>query len=239
MRLSRSRLTLAAVLCAGAAPAQQSELTEDSSFLRVTIGGKSVRLEAFVVKRADATGKLPIALIAHGKPTTQGRMLDERASDYARQARDLARRGYSPSSVMRRGFGASDGPAPVPLTCASTIAGRPLRRRRRRSQAALETSASAPTPIRAHDRDRRVGRRRGRRGAVGAQSDRACGASSTCRAACVSQAARRRTRWSRRSRNTARRAGFRSLWVYAKNDSFFSPPLVERMQARFSTAAAT
>ncbi|MEA2872414.1 MAG: hypothetical protein QOH67_2390, partial [Hyphomicrobiales bacterium] len=62
MRISRYSLVLAAVLCAGAAPAQQIELTEDSSFLRVTIGGKSVRLEAFAVKRADLTGKLPIAL---------------------------------------------------------------------------------------------------------------------------------------------------------------------------------
>ena len=44
------------------------------------------------MKRKSASGALPVALIAHGKPLTLGRMLDDRATDYARQARDLARR---------------------------------------------------------------------------------------------------------------------------------------------------
>src|SRR5882724_1710227 len=124
-------ISIAALLCTGPAGAQanpppsaqantaDSDLIEDPAFLRVTINEGTVRLEGLVVKRKDATGKLPVALIAHGKPATQGRMLDDHAVEYVRQARDLARRGYLAVVAMRRGYGASDGPAPVPLSCAS------------------------------------------------------------------------------------------------------------------------
>ena len=84
----------------------QGDLVEDPSPLRVVIRGKPVRLEALTVRRADAAGRLPIALIAHGKPNTQGRMSDQHARDYLMQARDLARRGWLAVIVMRRGFGA-------------------------------------------------------------------------------------------------------------------------------------
>src|ERR1700752_1675842 len=113
-------ILMSALLCTGPARAQESDLIEDTSFLRATIGSRTVRLEALVVKKRDAQGKLPIALIPHGKPGSEGRMLDERASEYARQARDLARRGYLAVVTMRRGYGGSDGPAPVALSCAST-----------------------------------------------------------------------------------------------------------------------
>ena len=66
-----------------------------------------------------ASGRMPIALIAHGKPTTQGRMSDQHAQMHLPQARDLARRGWLAVVVMRRGYGSSDGPHPVPLSCAS------------------------------------------------------------------------------------------------------------------------
>src|SRR5437867_10511837 len=108
-----------ALLCWAGAACAQGDLTEEPGFLRATIAGRVARLESLAVKRADASGKLPIALITHGKPTTQGRMLDEHASDYIRQACDLARRGWLAVVVMRRGFGGSDGPLPVNLSCAS------------------------------------------------------------------------------------------------------------------------
>ncbi len=93
MQILRTIL-IALLLCAGPALAHDSDLVEDTSFLRVTIGNRTVRLEALVVKKRDAPGKLPITLIAHGKPGSEGRMLDERAGEYVRQARDLARRGW-------------------------------------------------------------------------------------------------------------------------------------------------
>jgi len=231
--MSRYILVSAAVLCAGAAPAQQNELTEDSSFLRVTIGGKSVRLEAFAVKRADLTGKLPIALIAHGKPTTQGSMLDQRATDYTRQARDLARRGWLAVSVMRRGFGASDGPAPVPLSCASTTLLDRFAADADDLEAALETIGKRPDA----DASRMI--------AIGVSAGGAAVTALSARnpkglVGVVNVSGG--LRFPGCPKEDALVAAFKaygaksrvpSLWVYAKNDSFFGPALVERMQAAF------
>ena len=83
------------------------------------------------MKKRDAAGKLPIALIAHGKPGSEGRMLDERAGEYVRQARDLARRGWLAVVAMRRGYGGSDGPALGAAQLRKHLDARPLRRRRR------------------------------------------------------------------------------------------------------------
>jgi dienelactone hydrolase len=120
MRAFFGSVVIALALALPGATWAQDDLIEDASPLNVTIGHRVVRLEALTVKRSAATGRLPIALIAHGKPTTQGRMSDRHASEYLPQARDLARRGFLAVVVMRRGFGNSDGPQPVPLTCAST-----------------------------------------------------------------------------------------------------------------------
>jgi hypothetical protein len=79
-----------------------------------------------------------VALIAHGKPMTQGRMSDQHARDYRMQARDLARRGWLAVVVMRRGFGNSDGPQPVPVSCASESLGERFGADADDMQAALE-----------------------------------------------------------------------------------------------------
>jgi hypothetical protein len=104
-----------------AAAETYNEVAEETTPLRLKIEGKTVRVEALVVKPVPSTGRLPIALIAHGKPETQGRMRDQHAEGYALHARDLARRGWLAGVVMRRGFGNSDGPAPVLLSCGSPL----------------------------------------------------------------------------------------------------------------------
>jgi dienelactone hydrolase len=89
----------------------------ERTFFRTNVNGKAVRLEGLIVKRADLTGPLPIALITHGKSANLADMLALRANDYGPYARDLARRGYLSVVVLRRGFGQSDGPMPVAVTC--------------------------------------------------------------------------------------------------------------------------
>jgi len=86
----------------------------------VNIGGRTFRLEGLTMKRADASGRLPIALITHGKPAHLQEMLDKHATDFIGQAKDLAHRGWLAVVVMRRGFGQSDGPQPAPISCQST-----------------------------------------------------------------------------------------------------------------------
>src|ERR1043166_8258925 len=68
---------------------------------------------------ASATGRLPVALITHGKPATTGRVLDVHATSLTGQARDLARRGWLAAVVVRRGYGQSDGPLRVAVSCRS------------------------------------------------------------------------------------------------------------------------
>ena len=233
MRIPQLILTVA-LLCAGPAAAQdESDLVEDPAFLRVTISERTVRLEALVVKRKNAEGKLPVALIAHGKPATDGRMLDDRAIQYVRQARDLARRGYLAVVTMRRGYGASDGPAPVPLSCASpSLLGR-FASEADDLQATLVAVGNRPDA----DATRMI--------AIGVSAGGAAVAALSARnppgllgVINVSGG----LRFPSCPKEDALVAAFKEygaksrvpqLWLYARNDSFFPSALVERMQSAF------
>jgi dienelactone hydrolase len=226
-------LLVCALLCVGPASAQESDLVEDTSFLRVTIGNRTVRLEALVVKRRDATGKLPIALLAHGKPGSEGRMLDERTGDYVRPARDLARRGWLAVVTMRRGYGGSDGPASVPLTCASTSLVE------RFAADADDLAATLAAVARRPDADG------ARMIVIGVSAGGAAAAALSARNPTglvgvinVSGGLRFPTC----PKEDALVAAFKDyggksrvpqLWIYAKNDSYFPSELVARMQNAF------
>lgn len=237
MRILLSALIVLALACADRAGAQdaalESDLVEDAGFLRVTVGGRTVRLESLIVKRKEASGPLPIALIAHGKPATEGRMLDDRAIEYLRQARDMARRGWLALVVMRRGFGSSDGPQPVPLSCASpSLLGR-FAAEADELQAALDTAGKRPDA----DPARMI--------AIGVSAGGAAVTALSARnppgllgVVNVSGG----LRFPSCPKEDALVAAFKefgaksrvpSLWIYARNDSFFAPTLVERMQSAF------
>jgi dienelactone hydrolase len=234
MRIPRLILMAAVLLCVGTAAAQDdSDLVEDPAFLRVTISERTVRLESLIVKRKNAEGKLPVALIAHGKPATDGRMLDDRTINYVRQARDLARRGYLAVVTMRRGFGASDGPAPVSLSCASpSLLGR-FASEADDLQATLAAVAKRPDA----DVTRMI--------VIGVSAGGAAVAALSARnppgllgVINVSGG----LRFPNCPKEDALVAAFKEfgaksrvpqLWIYAKNDSFFPSELVERMQSAF------
>ena len=95
----------------------QQPLRQEETFLRVKLDQRDVRLEALVVRPEAAQGRLPLALITHGKSSSSISMGDLRASSYASVARDFARRGWLAVVVMRRGFGQSDGPFPASTSC--------------------------------------------------------------------------------------------------------------------------
>ena len=234
MRIPRLILMAAVSLCVGTAAAQDdSDLVEDPAFLRVTISERTVRLESLIVRRKNAEGKLPVALIAHGKPATEGRMLDDRAIQYVRQARDLARRGYLAVVTMRRGYGASDGPPPVSLSCASpSLLGR-FASEADDLQATLAAVAKRPDA----DATRMI--------VIGVSAGGAAVAALSARnppgllgVINVSGG----LRFPSCPKEDALVAAFKEygaksrvpqLWIYAKNDSFFPSQLVERMQSAF------
>jgi dienelactone hydrolase len=85
------------------------DLIEERTFLTVPSEKGSYRLEALVVRPAKVDGRLPVALITHGKNPTPAENQALRADFMRPQARDLAARGWLAVVVMRRGYGQSDG----------------------------------------------------------------------------------------------------------------------------------
>lgn len=63
---------LAATMSAGA----QEPFREDNSFLRARIDGREIRLESLIIRPEGIDGRLPLALITHGKSATGSRMGD-------------------------------------------------------------------------------------------------------------------------------------------------------------------
>jgi len=110
--VARCLFALLAACIVAAAPARGDDLVSETGFFRVNIGGRTVRLEGVVVKRADAVGRLPIAIFNGGRPGTALEASDSKLSLVWLRLilADLARRGWLAVSVQRRGFGLSDGP---------------------------------------------------------------------------------------------------------------------------------
>ena len=84
-------------------------LIEERTFLTVRDNKGSYRLEALLVRPAQASGRLPIALITHGKNLTALENESFHADMMLPQARDFAARGWLAAVIIRRGYGASDG----------------------------------------------------------------------------------------------------------------------------------
>jgi dienelactone hydrolase len=92
----------------------------EEGFLRVKIKGRLVLLQGLVVKKADATGKLPILIMAHGTNSSANERQEMTPrgpkDNNLRLLRAYAQRGWLAVYILRRGYGQSDGPIPVPVT---------------------------------------------------------------------------------------------------------------------------
>jgi dienelactone hydrolase len=232
MRFERLSIFLVSIFV-GCGIARADEFVVERSFLRTRIDNRAVRLEALVVKRSDLTGKLPIALITHGKPAELSDMLDAKAEALAGQARDLAQRGWLAVVVMRRGFGQSDGPMAAPVSCATTSFAERLGADADDLQAALDA----------------IGQR------ADADPERVIAIGASAGGAAVIAFAARNPKNLRGVISVS--GGLRmpncpkedvlvnaykeygavsrvpSIWIYAKNDSFFGPELVARLHSAF------
>ena len=213
--------------------ASNDEFVVERTYFRIKIGDRPVRLEGLVIKRSDLTGRLPVALITHGKPANLTDMLDSRATDYAGQARDFARRGWLSVVVMRRGFGQSDGPIPAAMSCESSSFTNLFSADADDLQGALEVVSKRPDA----DPDRAI--------AIGVSAG---GASVVALAARNPKNLRgvisisgglRMTNCPKEDALVTSYKEFGlagrvpSIWIYAKNDSYFGSALVERMQAAY------
>ena len=233
--------------CSGSLQAVSAQSTpdgaviENSDRLPVIIGGRDYALDALIVRR-PGTDKLPVALITHGANPGDPRAA---TTDWLRGwAHDLAHRGWLAVVIMRRGSGKSDGEiADDAGTCAAPDIGRYLDAHADDLEAALRTIAQRQDADMSH---------------VVAIGDSAGGA------AVMALAARSSVRLSavvNVSEGLGRRLGaFRpdpacasydsdlvwnfarfgstarmpTLWIYAENDSWFRPGLIERMRPAFT-----
>lgn len=92
-----------------AAPPDHPALLEEITLLDIRSPDGNYRLEALIVRLAAAKGRLPVALLTHGKPRLPSELVKIRAALMSPQARDLAYRGYLAVAVVRRGYGVSGG----------------------------------------------------------------------------------------------------------------------------------
>jgi dienelactone hydrolase len=233
IRIVATLVVLLTLTTAQAAAEMHNDVVEDGTPLRVKINGRTVRLESLVVKPTDITGRLPIALIAHGKPGTHGRMSDHHTQLYLLQARDLARRGWLTAVVMRRGYGNSDGPHPVDLTCASTS----LQKRFDSDADELEAALTALTQRPDADPTRMLALGASAGGAavlaLSARNPPGLSAVINVSGGLTFQGCDKEDLLVSAMRDYGVRSRVPSLWVYAENDSSFSPELVERMRTEF------
>jgi dienelactone hydrolase len=111
-------LLLSALPVVAQAPPQRGpEVAHEDMFFNARIGGRLYRLEGMITRPAKAEGRLPVAIVLHGKDFITSEMEKVRPRGSARQARDLAERGWLVVNFVRRGFGRSDGTFPALANC--------------------------------------------------------------------------------------------------------------------------
>ena len=101
-----------------AAPPDHLALLEEVTFLDIRAPDGNYRLEALIVRLAATRGRLPVALLTHGKPRLPAELVKIRAELMSPEARDLAYRGYLAVAVVRRGYGVSGGTPGRPANAA-------------------------------------------------------------------------------------------------------------------------
>jgi dienelactone hydrolase len=223
---------------------RNTELTEERTFLTVRDSKGSYRLEALVVRPAKAEGRLPIALITHGK-NGKAQENQQLSTDLMQpQARDLAMRGWLAVAVMRRGYGHSDGLPGVSratpyMSCKNSDLVRGFDIEAEDLDGALKAIAARPDADGSHAIA--IGQSFGggavlalaarqpagllgvinvSGGAWRSEGDTVCDHD-----ALVSAMA-----------SLGQRTRFVTLWMYAQNDSFFPPALVNRMRDAYAKA---
>ncbi len=221
-----------------AAPAAAQALIEETAMLPVNIGGRAYRLDVAIVRPAQAGGRLPIALITHGKAREAEKNAKIHADRMLPQARDLARRGWLAVAVVRRGFGVSEGTQAAGVNCSGQNFRANFERNADDLAAALNAVARRPDA----DPTRAI--------AIGVSAGGAAVLALAARspaglvgAVNMSGGLRVLLRSGEpcefRDGLTATMAAFGArtkvptLWVYAENDSFFDPQLARGMHEAF------
>jgi len=230
---------------ASATAGLDNELLEERTFLTVQSDKGRFRLEALVVKPAKADGRLPIALITHGKNAKAEENQALRADMMLPQARDFAARGWLAVVVLRRGYGQSDGLPGVSrgaayMACENADLARGFEVEADDLDGALKVVAARPDAdgSRAIAIGQSLGggvvlafaarRPAGLLGVVNVSRGawRANGEGNVCQHADLVAA----------MATLGARTRIPTLWLYAENDSLFPPELVTRMRDAYAAS---
>lgn len=232
--IARALLFVAALLCA-ASPARADELHREELRIPMAIAGAR-GLEAVLIRPA-APGRHPLALLTHGAPRDAAERPVMSANRSYPQAVEFARRGFAALSVMRRGYGTSDG--------SFAEAAGPCERRDylgAGKASALDLRAAIAAAERRSDVTTQgmiaVGVSAGGFASLALAADPPSGL-----AAVISFAGGRGSRADNEVCSEAalieafgaygRTARVPTLWVYAANDKYFGPELARKMHAAF------
>ena len=221
------------------------ELVEERTFLTVpgTIG--AYRLEALVVRPAKPEGRLPVALITHGKNAKAADNQYVRADMMLAQARDLAARGWLAVVVIRRGYGQSDGIPGVSrgaayMSCENGDLSRGFDVEADDLEAALKVIAERPDAD--GSRAIAIGQSLGGGAVLALAARRPAGllgvvnvSGGVWRTTPEGNVCGHDTLVSAMATFGAR-TRVPSLWLYAENDSLFPPDLVNRMRDAYAKA---
>jgi dienelactone hydrolase len=230
---------------ASATAGLDNELLEERTFLTVQNDKGRFRLEALIVKPAKADGRLPIALITHGKNAKAAENQALRADMMLPQARDFAARGWLAVVVLRRGYGQSDGLPGVSrgaayMACENADLARGFEVEADDLDGALKVVAARPDAdgSRAIAIGQSLGggvvlafaarRPAGLLGVVNVSGGawRTNGEGNVCQHADLVAA----------MATLGARTRIPTLWLYAENDSLFPPELVTRMRDAYAAS---
>lgn len=233
-------LLLLALAAAGPATAQEAQPLYIREALRVAMPEAGAKgLEAILVRPAGA-GKYPLVLMNHGAPRKPGDRAGMTPLAFLPQMMEFARRGWAVAAVMRRGYGDSGGGfAETAGTCQSPDYLASGRSAAKDLRAAIEYLSRRPD-IDA-TRVMSVGQSAGGFSTVALTADPPAGL-----VAAISFAGGRGSpkdgEVCAEDRLVDAFAAFGKtsripmLWVYADNDLFFGPELVQRLHQGFSGA---
>jgi len=219
-------------LVSSVAAAGDGDFEETHEFLQVVIGGKTYHLDSLIVKAQGASGRLPIALITHGTAVSSKENRAENVGKFSSRAHDMAARGWLAVVVIRRGYGQSDGYLPRD-NCERPHVKQDLDAPADDLQAVIDVVKRRPDA----DGSRIIAIGDSSGGgtvvALGARNPPGLvgvvSVSGGVHLVCAG--------WDDRLVEAYRTYGVTSrvpnLWLYMKNDSYFPPEVVQRMQTAF------